>query len=206
MANFCSNCGKALAHDATFCPNCSSPVTSMTSTTSETTKSSLPLLTPISANNHQKNNKLLVIAGYTLAGIIGFFAFIFLVTSIYAYNNYNEIFESSELSIGNISLEQSSSTGINTSGVKVIEKNGIITHLVAESPNVSTKRGLHIGSTEADMINEYGSDYNIKNLGELKIYEYRFYTSAGTRGILVFTVNTSSRTIVEMSTRLLKNN
>lgn len=45
--------------------------------------------------------------------------------------------------------------------------------LISYSPNYSTSRGIHVGSTMQDFIAAYGDDYSIYRNGGLEMYEYR---------------------------------
>lgn len=194
MSKFCTNCGNELSSSAEFCSKCGKPVHIAENNASQ-------ISTPPTTNNNG-----LAIVGSAAGGILAFMLVIFLISALFLYNNYDEVVDDSELSIGNVSLGQSVSTKKNsTGGVEIKSTDGtIITHLIAQNSNPSTKRGIHIGSTESEMINSYGKDYKLLDLDELKIYQYSFNTASGTPGILEFTVNTSSRIVVKISARLVK--
>ncbi len=61
--------------------------------------------------------------------------------------------------------------------VGVISKDNIATAIFCEDSTLSTRRGMHVGSTAQDILNAYGEDYFVENLDnyyDVIIYQVEF--------------------------------
>ncbi|MFV0635576.1 hypothetical protein [Mitsuokella sp. WILCCON 0060] len=74
--------------------------------------------------------------------------------------------------------------------MEIVEENGKITALVSQDDSVSTKRGLHQGSTLDEVQKAYGTDtFSKSDDGEGRtLYEYKFTGLDGRIGLLRFAV------------------
>lgn len=90
--------------------------------------------------------------------------------------------------------------------IEVVTEGNRITALVSDGPNVKTKRGLHEGSTFAEMKKAYGTGYMKSDYNDVILYEYTFSSMKGDSGILRFAVNKSDNTVKYISVRLDRNN
>ncbi len=78
----------------------------------------------------------------------------------------------------------------------------VITALVSDGKNVTTKRGIHEGSTYGQMVDAYGKDYEKTDYNDLVLYEYSFTGVNGKKGLLRFAVNKTDETINYISVRI----
>lgn len=74
--------------------------------------------------------------------------------------------------------------------------------LVSNGPSAQTKRGIHEGSTLADVQKAYGTDAMVTDYDDLKLYEYSFKSVAGNDGLLRFAVKKSDNTVKYISVRI----
>ena len=61
--------------------------------------------------------------------------------------------------------------------VGVISKDNIATAIFCEDYNLSTRRGIHVGSSAQDIVNAYGEDYFLENLDnyyDVILYQVEF--------------------------------
>ena len=80
-------------------------------------------------------------------------------------------------------------------------KNSVRT-LVSNSPAAQTKRGIHEGSSLADMQKAYGTDCTTMDYDDLTLYEYSFQSMKGSAGLLRFAVKKSDHTVKYISIRI----
>ncbi len=87
-------------------------------------------------------------------------------------------------------------------GMTVGVKDGEVTTLVSDGANVQTKRGIHQGSTLADVMQAYGAHYTKQEYDGLVLYEYEFAASGGQKGILRFAIKPQNDQVDYISARL----
>ena len=78
----------------------------------------------------------------------------------------------------------------------------IVSALVSESPAAETKRGIHEGSSLADIQKAYGTDCQAMDYDDLTLYEYSFKSLKGHDGLLRFAVKKSDNTVKYISVRI----
>ena len=78
----------------------------------------------------------------------------------------------------------------------------IVSALVSESPAAETKRGIHEGSSLADIQKAYGTDCATMDYDDLTLYEYSFKSLKGHDGLLRFAVKKSDNTVKYISVRI----
>lgn len=84
----------------------------------------------------------------------------------------------------------------------VIEDNKIVA-LISNNDSVETKKGLHQGSTFADVKKAYGIDYQQFDAGNgITCYEYSFKSQDGRDGLLRFAVKDSDHKVDYISVRI----
>lgn len=80
---------------------------------------------------------------------------------------------------------------------------GTVRALVSNGASVSTKRGIHEGSTLDDVKKAYSQfEVMVSDYGDLTLYEYWFKSIAGSSGILRFAINKSDQTVKYISVRI----
>lgn len=85
---------------------------------------------------------------------------------------------------------------------EVAVNKGKVDAFVARNSKYKTKRGLHVGSTYAEVINAYGTNYHEMALGDLNLYEYDFTSLDGRPGLLRFAINKSDGCVNYISIRI----
>lgn len=78
----------------------------------------------------------------------------------------------------------------------------VVRALVSDGPSVETKRGIHEGSTLADIRKAYGTDCQAMDYDDLTLYEYSFKSMKGHDGLLRFAVKKSDNTVSYISVRI----
>ena len=78
----------------------------------------------------------------------------------------------------------------------------VVRALVSDGPSVETKRGIHEGSSLADIKKAYGTDCATMDYDDLTLYEYSFKSMKGHDGLLRFAVKKSDNTVSYISVRI----
>lgn len=78
----------------------------------------------------------------------------------------------------------------------------VVRALVSDGPSVETKRGIHEGSSLADIQKAYGTDCQAMDYDDLTLYEYSFKSLKGHDGLLRFAVKKSDNTVKYISVRI----
>lgn len=78
----------------------------------------------------------------------------------------------------------------------------VVRALVSDGTSVETKRGIHEGSTLADIRKAYGTDCQAMDYDDLTLYEYSFKSMKGHDGLLRFAVKKSDNTVSYISVRI----
>ena len=78
----------------------------------------------------------------------------------------------------------------------------VVRALVSNGPSVKTKRGIHEGSTLADVQKAYGTDCASMDYDDLMLYEYSFKSMSGNDGLLRFAIKKSDNTVKYISVRI----
>ena len=78
-----------------------------------------------------------------------------------------------------------------------------VSALSTGSPELKTLRGLHVGSTYAEVTEAYGADSNDSATANANVYEYPFASLSNEAGILKFVVDKTDRRVTYISARIL---
>ena len=78
----------------------------------------------------------------------------------------------------------------------------VVRALVSDGPSVKTKRGIHEGSSFAEVKKAYGTDYYTMDNDDLTLYEYPFKSLKGHDGLLRFAIKKSDQTVQYISVRI----
>ncbi len=87
--------------------------------------------------------------------------------------------------------------------IEVVFNGDYLSAFVTYSSRYKTARGLSVGSTYSEVINQYGSAPHVMNIDNLTLYEYDFNSTRGEKGLLRFAVNQSG-TVEYISVRILE--
>lgn len=74
--------------------------------------------------------------------------------------------------------------------------------LMTYDSSYKTKRGLHVGSTYAEVVSAYGSSHHEMEKDGLILHEYDFNTLDGQAGLLRFAINKSDGSVTYISIRI----
>lgn len=85
----------------------------------------------------------------------------------------------------------------------IINPQNTVINILTDQNAVSTRRGIHPGSSLDDVKQAYGTSYNKIDLGDLELYEYSFAPKSQNSHILRFAVNKSSNTVGYIGCRIL---
>jgi hypothetical protein len=89
--------------------------------------------------------------------------------------------------------------------MQIVTQGNEVAALVSNDNKVTTKRGIHQGSTFAEVKNAYGSTYYKTGLGgSLTAIEYEAKTANGRRGLLRFAINDNTHKVDYISVRLMQ--
>ena len=83
-----------------------------------------------------------------------------------------------------------------------VRNDNVVHSLVSNGPSVKTKRGIHEGSTLADVQKAYGTDCASMDYDDLMLYEYSFKSMSGNDGLLRFAIKKSDNTVKYISVRI----
>ena len=83
-----------------------------------------------------------------------------------------------------------------------VRDDDIVHSLVSNGASVQTKRGIHEGSTFAEVKKAYGTDYYKMDNDDLTLYEYPFKSLKGHEGLLRFAIKKSDQTVKYISVRI----
>ena len=87
-------------------------------------------------------------------------------------------------------------------GLSVGVKDGQVTTLVSDGANVQTRKGIHQGSSLAEVMSAYGAHYTKQEYNGLILYEYEFFAANGEKGILRFAIKPQNDQVDYISARL----
>jgi len=217
MAKFCRNCGAKLASEEQFCPNCGTPVEQ------EETEPSEKTAAKETAASIGRYNKALIAVIVMLVLIIGGLVLKETVSDGSMQTAATESSSDSsskkpkhtELFIGGLEMRKDMTMddvrkeiGKETSmkdrksflsyqydGFDVNVQNGKVSAILVRDPAIETKRGIHVGSTEIDMHQAYGTDHDAYGEDEMAIYEYTFQMVDGEPGILRFGIDRTNKKV-----------
>lgn len=89
--------------------------------------------------------------------------------------------------------------------MQIVTEGSEITALVSNNDKVSTKRGIHQGSSFAEVKRAYGTDYYKTGLGgNLTAFEYEAQTADGRPGLVRFAINDDTHKVDYISVRLTR--
>ena len=89
--------------------------------------------------------------------------------------------------------------------MQIVTQGNEVAALVSNDNKVTTKRGIHQGSTFAEVKNAYGTTYYKTGLGgSLTAIEYEAKTANGRRGLLRFAINDNTHKVDYISVRLMQ--
>lgn len=78
-------------------------------------------------------------------------------------------------------------------GFYISVANNKVTALVTHDPKFKTRRGLHVGSTYDEIIDQYGTNSADMTVDNLTLHEYSFDTINGEHALLRFAIDSSNR-------------
>ena len=85
--------------------------------------------------------------------------------------------------------------------MEVVVSDGTVVALVSRDSSVSTRKGIHQGSSLSDVLNAYGSNYQESDYDSQTYYEYTYKTKDGVPALLRFAVNNDSHNVDYISIR-----
>ena len=89
--------------------------------------------------------------------------------------------------------------------MQIVTEGSEITALVSNDDKVTTKRGIHQGSSFAEVKRAYGTDYYKTGLGgNLTAFEYEAQTADGRPGLVRFAINDDTHKVDYISVRLTR--
>ncbi len=89
-------------------------------------------------------------------------------------------------------------------GIEVVFKNDYLVAFISKSKKYKTYRGLTIGATYSEFVEQYGVDYLEMDLDDLTLYEYPFTAINGQKGLLRFALSKFDCKVSYISVRILE--
>lgn len=87
-------------------------------------------------------------------------------------------------------------------GIKAGSVDNKLISLISDNDKVTTKRGIHQGSTLEEVVKAYGDSYNKMEYDGKQLYEYTFTAIDGKAGILRFAISPDTNRVDYISVRI----